>query len=331
MSGRIAVIGARGFLGQAIVATLMRGGHKVTGLGRHLPPGWPAGTVFQLCDASDPRALWRAVHEAGGIINAMAGPPRAVLRVARNLAICRDKGFVGPLVHISSLAVYGQSAGVLDEATTPQPARGHRYAHAKLAAEALVAGPNTRILRPGCLYGPAAPAWVDRLCGLLRTGRLGWLWDDGAGLCPLLHVEDMARLTVAALTADAGADGVHNLPGPEALTWNMYIRRLGVELGMSALPRISSTRLDAETYLHGPLRHALSLAGLPDAGPITPAMRRLFRSRARLVSRRAPLLPPDSVTTLDVGIKAAVADFRRRHPARASTAAPALGQTQAPA
>jgi nucleoside-diphosphate-sugar epimerase len=314
MSGRIAVLGAGGYLGQALVPALLAGGNQVRGLGRRLPPDWPAGTAFQLCDATDARALLRAITDCDGAINAMAGPPWQMLRVATAIADCRAQGWAGRLVHISSLAVFGQAAGTFDEAATPVPAAGHDYAHAKLAAEKLLAGPATAILRPGCIYGDAAPVWVDRLCRLLLSRRLGWLWDEGAGHCQLMHVRDVARCAVSALAGGAQAAGVHHLTCHEDLTWNTYIQHLAQALGIAALPRISSLRLDIETYVHGPVRAAASRLGFPDAGPITPAMRRLFHTQARVTATRAPLVAPADRVGLQAGIEAAVADFRRRVP-----------------
>ena len=320
MHGRIAVLGARGYLGSAVVSGLMRSGVRVTGVGRRLPGGWPAGATFQLCDATNGAALRHAVGECDGVINAAGGPPAAMVRVARNLAAIRAGGWQGRLVHISSLSVYGQTTGVLDEACTPVPAPGHRYAQGKLAAEEVLgagfSANETVILRAGCIYGPGSPIWVDRLCRLLQAGRLGWLWDEGAGPCPLIHVDDMARTAINALTAGPGAAGVHNLAGAEALTWNMYIRRLAMGLGMSVLPRVSSMRLDFDTYLQGPAEHLMARLGVPVAGPITPAMRRLFRGQARIGTRRVKLLAAEDHVSLQAGLSLAIADFLRRSPGR---------------
>jgi dTDP-4-dehydrorhamnose reductase len=270
--------------------------------------------VFQLCDATDADALQRGLAGCDGVINAMAGTPLAMLRVAQALASCRARGWQGALIQVSSLAVFGQDSGSFDETATPLPARGHAYAHAKLAAEALLSGPQTVILRPGCIYGEAAPVWVDRMCRLLLAGRLGWLWDEGAGQCQLVHVQDVARSAVASLAGGLQAIGVHHLVGAETLTWNGYIQQLAHGLGMPGLPRISSMRLDIETYLRGPVRFAAARLGIPGAGPITPAMRRLFHTKARIMRTRASLLAPAETIEPHAGVAAAVADFCSRVP-----------------
>ena len=336
MPGRIAVLGARGYLGSAVVDGLVRSGARVMGVGRVLPRGWPAGAIFHLCDATDKAALQRAVGACGSVINAADGSPATMLRIAQNLAACRAAGWHGRLVHISSLSVYGQNTGVLDEACAPVPAAGHRYAQAKLAAEGVLGsgpgpGDDTVILRAGCIYGPGSPVWVDRLCCLLLAGRLGWLWDEGAGQCKVIHVDDMARTAIRALTAGIEAAGVHNLAGAEALTWNMYIRRLAVGLGMAALPRVSSMRLDFDTYLQSPAERLAARLGVPVAGPMTPAMRRLFRSQACIGSRRAPWLAAGEHTPLQVGLSQALADFRRRARGREGAAVVGVAQPQAAA
>ena len=335
MPSRIAVVGPGGYLGLAIVQALLRSGHQVTGVAPRLPAAWPAGTIFQLCDATDADALSRAAGDCDAIINAMAGPPANMVRVAHGLAGLRAGGWRGRLVHFSSLAVYGDAVGLLDETSPACPSARHRYAHAKLATETILmqapAADQTVILRAGCIYGPGAPVWVDRLCRLLLAARLGWLWDEGAGNCNLIHVDDMARIAVAALATGGETDGVHNVTGAEAITWNIYIRRLAIELGMDILPRMSRARLDLETYLNSPAQHILVKLGLPVAGPITPAMRRLFRSQAHIVSRRRPMLAPDQTTRLQAGLSAAVADFRRRTPLPLAAAPPAPAPSRAAA
>jgi nucleoside-diphosphate-sugar epimerase len=112
-------------VGQALVRVLAARGHAVVVAGR-LPP---VGTQvpFLACDATDPVSLRAALVEADWVVNAMAGPAAARVAVATNLAAVLDRLPLLRLVHISSLAVFGQRDGVLSESVAPLPAAGHAW------------------------------------------------------------------------------------------------------------------------------------------------------------------------------------------------------------
>jgi 2-alkyl-3-oxoalkanoate reductase len=322
MPGRVVVIGATGYLGRTLLPVLAGLGHDISGCARSAPR--TAGPFnLRPCDAADPEALATVVAGADVVVNAMTGPPQAILAAASNLAAQLRRQPALRLIQLSSLAVFGQRGGVLNEESPPQPAPGHAYAAVCLAAElSLRAVPDTEarcvILRAGCIYGPASPQWTDRLCRLLLTGRLGWLGTEGAGLSPLIHVTDVSY-AIAACLGPAPPAGLHHLLSPENLTWNLYFRRLARRLGMAATPRVTPAHLDGDTWFTGPARALLARALGQQADLITPAMRRLFRSRARLASIRAPLLRPEQFTLHDTGIAESVSAFvasQRPHAAR---------------
>jgi nucleoside-diphosphate-sugar epimerase len=331
MPGRAVVIGARGYLGRVLVPVLAGSGFDVHEVGRRAP-ATSIAPGFAPCDATDPAALRTALADADLVVNLMAGPPGAMLRVAENLSDNLRRHPALRLVQLSSLAVFGQMGGVLDETSPPRPTPLHAYGAAKLQAEQrLLAVPGVAgrcvILRPGCIYGPGSPHWVDRLCRLLLAGRLGWLGPEGAGLSPLVHVQDVAQAVAAALRPASDA-GIYHLLSPEALTWNVYFRRLGRRLDIDALPSIRAAHLDVETWITGPARALLSRAMGQPADHVTPAMRRLFRSRARPASARRPLLPAGRFIPHETGIAEAVSEFlakqteaaRRPGPRRAAAA-----------
>lgn len=308
MQGRVAVLGAGGFLGQALVGLLRAHGTPVTGMARHLPWDWPEGTHFYLGDARVPERLAQALRRCDAVVNAVSGPPGVIEGVARSLLECRLRGWQGRIVQVSTLAVFSGNTGPCLETTLATPRPGHAYARAKLAAEGLLAG-QALILRPGCLYGPGAPVWVDRLCRLLLAGRLGPLGSAGEGVAPLLHVQDLARCITAALQAPAKS-GIWNLPGPEPLTWNAYFAMLAAALRLPPPGAIPPARLAREIWLRGPLDMLAARAGLPASGPLTPAMRALFAQPATYATGHVPgLLPPAQHVPAAAGVPAAVREF----------------------
>jgi nucleoside-diphosphate-sugar epimerase len=130
---------------------------------------------------------------AGGLHNVLKALPPSVTRV----------------IYISTTGVYGPAAGGwVDEQTPPDPQRdGGR---ASLEAEEVLRrhplGARSAILRLGGIYGPGRVPYLDKL----RAGEP--IAAPSAGWLNLIHVEDAARIVVAAdrwLTDREAADGPH--------------------------------------------------------------------------------------------------------------------------
>jgi len=307
MSETIVVLGATGYVGRVLVPALVASGRCVTMVARRRPTILPAGAFFSACDSADLGALTDVLVGAGVIVNTVAGPPSTILRTAANLVSVLARRPGRRLVHISSLAVFGQRAGVICEATVPLPPVFHAYAAAKLRAEAVLLAaswlrPDCFILRPGCIYGVAAPVWGDRIGRLLLAGRVGWLGPEARGWCSIVHVVDVVRTVLAALDAAEGTAGVHHVLAGEPLTWNEFFVRFGLHLGLPDVASIGPARLGVETWLAAPFDRFRTTLGYPGRDVITPAMRRLFRQRAMAVQLRAPLLAPSSFRRLDAGL-----------------------------
>jgi nucleoside-diphosphate-sugar epimerase len=314
MSEMIVVLGATGYVGQGLVPALVATGRRVILVARRRPTTVATGARFAVCDTTDRDALTAVLGAADLIVNAVAGSPSTIVRTAVNLVSVLARPPRRRLVHLSSLAVFGQGTGMLSEATVPLPPTFHAYAAAKLLAEAALLAasslrPNCFILRPGCIYGVGAPVWSDRIGRLLLAGRLGWLGPAARGWCPIVHVDDVVRAILAALESADHAAGVHHVIAAEALTWNRFFVRFGLHLGLSKVASIGPARLAAETWLVTPFDRLRARFGHAGGDVITPSMRRLFRRRAIVVQQRAPLLAPLSLRPLDAGLAEAAASL----------------------
>jgi nucleoside-diphosphate-sugar epimerase len=306
LDDRVVVLGATGYVGRAVVDALRVTGRPVVMVARRPPASVPSATVFIGCDAGDARQLAIVVGPERAVVNAMGGTPSAMVEGARNLAAVVKNGAKARIVHVSSLAVFGQLTGTFDETTEPVPIRRHTYGAGKLVCESVLRSVGAVVLRPGCIYGAGAPIWCDRIGRLLLARRLGWLGHGGGGWCNAVHVDDVAWSVVRALDVRLEKSGVHHVLAPERLSWNDYFRRFAVQLGIE-LPRIGRVQLQADILLVSPFLHLFHFAG----DIITPTMARAFRCRALPVVGR-PLLGPDEFRPLDDGLAEAAAMLQCR-------------------
>ncbi len=288
---RTLVLGAGGFIGQRIVAALVRAhgaGNVVAGVRN--PGGGQAGGVEQRrVDVMDPASVRAAATGVTHVVNSVMGSDRAIVASARELALLLvQDGGVEHAVHLSSIAVQGLRDGTVreDDPLGP-PADG--YAAAKIEAERAftqIAGKGGVILRPGLVYGPGSALWTLRIGRLVASGRLGPLGPAGEGICNLVHVEDVADAVVAACAVgDAGGRAFALVAAP-APSWNSYFAEMAAAMGVPSRP-VSPAKLRFErafayplTALRGPLGKAGII--LPEA--ITPGLARLFSARTRYES-----------------------------------------------
>ena len=240
---RIAVTGASGRIGLALLPKLLAAGHQVVGLARSeasadLVRG--AGAEVHAGDLQDPASLRglvlgadRILHLGGGVRGAGQVTPDLLNRVGtEHLAqVAADT----PVVFASSCAVYGDRSNLwVEEDFEPTP--NTRYGRSKAEAEAIAAERGWTIARIAAVYGDGFPfAMVERM----REGK-AWLPGEGRNHVPTLHVDDCTaalRLLVEELpggvvhladrsqpTLRAFYDCVHRYAGGSPMRfWSTYV------------------------------------------------------------------------------------------------------------
>ena len=172
------------------------------------------------------------IADADVVVNVSMPPPEREPDLAvRLFSACATAG-VRKFIQFSSMAVYGEQAGDIDENTPLAPSnaygRGKAEMEKRLLEAAAGSGPQLFILRPTIVYGPFSDNWTVRYARRITNGHwrsLGWA---GAGTCNLVHVQDVAKSVIfAALTLSDSKSHVLNINGPESVTWNEYIDRFG--------------------------------------------------------------------------------------------------------
>ncbi|GAA2564758.1 NAD-dependent epimerase/dehydratase family protein [Pseudonocardia hydrocarbonoxydans] len=237
---RIAVTGAGGFVGSAVVAAARARGWTVHPLTRR---EWDLTTG----PLPDPPAVDAVVHAAAAVRDWGAPAPvwAANLHGTRHVAA----SFPGVrLVHVSTASVYDPYVPTVDAPESAGPAARHltAYGASKAAAERLLAGrPETVVLRPHAVYGPGDPTLLPRVLAAVRGGTLV-VAGDGSARHTLTAVATLAR---AALLGCTGPPGTYNVGDAEPVTLDAALRGLLAARGLDV------------TVRHLPVGAAWALAG----------------------------------------------------------------------
>jgi NADH dehydrogenase len=222
---RIAVTGASGFVGSAVIDELVRRGHRPIALLR--PGSIPRRDAIEIVRGDlftgDLDALVRGtdavVHLVGIILEHRSKGitfERIHIEGTRRLIEAMQRTGVRRLVHMSAL-------GTRPNAVAP-------YHQSKWQAEELVrsSGFDATIIRPSLIHGPTGEfmrmvaAWArgkaPPFLFMPYFGR-GLLGTGGAGLLQPVHVDDVARLFVDCVDRPDTAGRTFEIGGPDCLTW----------------------------------------------------------------------------------------------------------------
>lgn len=184
----LAITGATGFVGQAVLDLATRAGLEVRALARR-PQEARVGVEWVQGDLGDERALKRLVGRASvvlhiaGVVNApdAAGFETGNVVGTLNVVNAALGAGVNRLVHVSSLS-----------AREPQLSA---YGASKLRGEKIVRASSLdwTIVRPPAVYGPRDTEMLE----LFRLARRGYVPLPPEGKLSIIHVADLARLLLA--------------------------------------------------------------------------------------------------------------------------------------
>ena len=239
---RVAVTGASGFIGRALVATLAVEGVAVTALSRSpMPRG--TGTNLRLIagDLRDADSVARLLEGADTLYN-LAYDVRA--SGADNLAAF-DTLLAGAraagtrrIVHLSSVVVYDawpDADCVETGAMTPRAPGSYRDTKIAMEGRLAASGLSAAILQPTIVYGPGSRLWTDRLADALMMGDM--VLPAPEGLCNGVHVDDLVQACRLA-AADDAPGGRFIISGPSPFAWSDLLRGYAAILGKGTVRHV---------------------------------------------------------------------------------------------
>lgn len=252
---RVFVAGATGAIGRRLVPMLLAEAHQVTGMTRS--PGKleelrALGAEPVLADALDAAAVSAAVRDArpDAVIHQLTALPQRIdsRKPERDFAMTdrlRGEGtriLVAAATDAGATRVIAQSIAfvyapgppgtvhserdpLLSDAPKPLP----RTARAVRELERTVLDTGGVVLRYGYFYGPGSAIAPNGSIGQDISRRRLPIVGGGGGVWSLIHLDDAARATVAALTR--GTTGAYNIVDDDPAAVSQWLPALAEALG----------------------------------------------------------------------------------------------------
>jgi len=252
---KVAVTGATGFVGGALVRALLDDGHAVVGVKRPSSPQPPLqhpSLTWVNGDVTDPTSLHGLFDGADWLIHAagmlgQAGVPESVYlelheQGTNNVLAEAEKAGVSRILYVSSPGVLGPISGPPADETAPL-APSNPYERSKAAAEQVAqvyasAGLPVLIARPEFIYGPT-DLHVLGLFKAVRNGRFFTI-NGGQYTCHPTYLDDaVAGMLLALRNGRSGQ--IYHITGPKPVTFHELGQTIAAALDVPP-PRLNLPR-----------------------------------------------------------------------------------------
>ena len=218
---QVFLTGATGYIGSAVLDSMIKGGHRVTAMVRDPEKAerlQARGAATIIGELGLPKTYVNAVKAADAVVHAaMESSPRGIEK--EKLALdtmlgalteaSRADGKPKVFIYTSGIWVLGRSVKAAEEDAPldPPPHVEWRPAHEEKVLSAFSSSLRTVVVRPGVVYGGGrgivADLIKDALNGLIRVvgpGKNRW---------PSIYDHDLAELYVKILESPAAAGVIH--------------------------------------------------------------------------------------------------------------------------
>ncbi|MFM7348215.1 MAG: NAD-dependent epimerase/dehydratase family protein [Erythrobacter sp.] len=184
----LAITGATGFVGSAVIDEALAQGHTVRALARREQPP-REGVTWVRGDLSDEAALAAMVEGADAVIH-VAGLTNTPDPDAFEIA-----NVAGTANVLAAMTSAGYKRLVLVSSLAAREPKLSAYGASKAKAEALVeaSGLDWTTVRPPGVYGPRDVDYLE----MFRTAKWGFVPLPPGGASSIIHVDDLAALLVA--------------------------------------------------------------------------------------------------------------------------------------
>jgi len=233
---RIALTGATGYVGGAVLRRLLRRGHEVRALVRRTDRAGrlrDLGAVELVPGGLDDEAALRSLAEGTEAVAHLVGIiaetgtqtyRRVHVEGTARLAAAAQAAGVRRFLHMSALGARPDASATA-------------YHRSKAAGEEQVrrSGLSHAILRPAIIAGPGNVP-LKLMCDIIRLAPVVPVIGDGRYRMQPVWLEDVAEAFAVALERPDLA-GTFEIAGPEQLTWHEMLDRIEAALGVKR-PRV---------------------------------------------------------------------------------------------
>ena len=259
---KVLVTGSNGFVGSAVVEAMFLSGvytpiAGVSSFSRaakicHIP------IEIQIANVLDKKTLTKSLRDVETVVHCAAGTEEVIIQGTENiLSVSKELG-VKKVVHISTVDVYGNVSGIVDE-TFPLKSKGTDYSDWKIKAEKIChkyidKGLPITILRPAIIYGPYSQLWTLRFAERFKTGHLVTLDEKGEGKCNLIYINDLVDAIFKVIPCNDSDNNVYNVVGDDIISWNTYFEQLSAELSVEKIEAQSNLVNYFKNIILNPIR-----------------------------------------------------------------------------
>jgi nucleoside-diphosphate-sugar epimerase len=244
MPEKVLITGAGGFIGGRIAEVFHCSGLMTVraGINRWSSAARIGRFKMEIVQANvmDPASIGAAMRGVDLVVNCARGDAGVNRASIENVLAAAQQAGVKRVVHLSSVAVYGAQAGVIDESTPFAPS-GNPYGDSKIDTEEVCwkygrAGLPVVVLRPTIVYGPFSELWTVEFAERMATGRWMLPREYCHGTCNLVYIDDLVGAVIRGLRSETGINEAYNINGPElTISWNQYFDTLNDALGLPPL------------------------------------------------------------------------------------------------
>ena len=280
---RVAVLGASGFLGAALVEHLLaRSDHEVVPFIHNSGNAWRVarhGLAVSTVDVRARRELADLLRGCDYVVNCTRGGKEVMLDGLRNILRSSRGAGIRRLVHISSVTVFGDPP-TAERESDPVPSLpvntygGRKQAQDRMVAKAAASGLACTVVVPPNISGPSSD-YLLALIDAIDRGEFA-LVDAGRAHCCLVAVENLCHAIVLALHAGRTDGSRYFITDDAPTTWSEVVRDLEFARRAGA-PIRSITGAEMERMARPVEKARISLArGLTHllSGPVRQALRR---------------------------------------------------------
>ena len=258
---KVLITGGSGYLGRATIRALQAHGHQAVALVRSDDAARRVesiGAVSVCGGLTDAELLGRTAEDADAAIHLAQDyePDNAAVDLAAATAIQDGLG-ARPYVHTGGVWVYGNTDRMVDEIApqSPPPVTAWRADNEKQVLARAAEGGHPVLVMPGVVYGHGGGLVEQFLGKAARAGSAHYI-GSGENRWAMVHVDDIAQLYVAALSAPAGSiyAGVDDTQSP---TMRQVAEAVSIAAGRPGTA--SSITMGQARHEFGPLADAFVL------------------------------------------------------------------------